>query len=108
MLFRSQQIQEIVKKWLESIRIEVELKFIDASIFFSSDLENINTRGHFYADLQQYGLNNKSPDPGAYLKLWTCDQAPQKANNWATFNDGRYCNPAYDALYWQSTTETDP
>ncbi|MEW5956264.1 MAG: peptide ABC transporter substrate-binding protein [Chloroflexota bacterium] len=103
-----QQIQEMVKKWLESIGFEVELKFIDASIFFSSDVENTNTRGHFYADLQQYGFNNKSPDPGAYLKLWTCDQAPQKANNWATFNDGRYCNPAYDDLYRQSTTEIDP
>ena len=102
-----QKTQQIIKDALESIGFEVKLKIIDASIFFGPVGDNTNTRRHFYADLEEFTFNNKSPDPGAYLRAWTCDAAAQKANNWSAPNWSRYCNPIFDALYEQSTTELD-
>ena len=86
----------------------MELKIIDASTFFGPDPSNPNTRWHFYADMEEYNLGNASPDPGAYMKNWTCDEIVQKSNNWSGNNIERWCNPAYDALYEQSRTEMDP
>lgn len=100
--------QETVRKALESIGFEVELKNIDGSVFLGPVGSSTNTRRHFYADLEEFAFSNKSPDPGAYMKGWTCDEIAQKANNWSLSNWGRYCNPAYDALYRQATTEMDP
>ena len=102
-----QKTQEIIKKDLESIGFEVELKIIDASIFFGPVRENTNTRRHFYADLEEFTFNNKSPDPSAYLRAWTCGTIAQKANNWSAPNWSRYCNPEFDDLYEQSTKELD-
>ena len=103
-----QQTQEIVKAGLESIGFEVELKQIDSSIFLGPVEGTTNTRRQFYTDLEEFAFSNKVPDPGAYMKGWTCDEAAQMSNNWAKSNWSRYCNPAYDALYAQSVTEMDP
>ncbi len=103
-----QKTQQIIKNALESIGFEVELKILDASIFFGPVRDNTNTRRHFYADLEEFTFNNKSPDPGAYLSAWTCGAIAQKANNWSALNWSRYCNPEFDELYEQSTTELDP
>lgn len=103
-----QQAQAIVKKALESIGVQVENKQVDSSIFLGPPAESSNTRRQFYADFEEFAFSNKSPDPGAYMAGWLCDQAAQKANNWSLPNWSRYCNPAYDALYKQSTTEMDP
>jgi peptide/nickel transport system substrate-binding protein len=103
-----QKTQEIIKESLESIGFEVELKLVDASIYFGPVGDNTNTRRHFYADLEEFNFNNKSPDPGAYLKAWTCGEAAQMANNWSAANWSRYCNPAFDALHRRSTVELDP
>ena len=102
-----QKTQQIIKKTLESIGFEVELKITDASIFFGPVRDNTNTRRHFYADLEEFTFNNKSPDPGAYMRAWTCGAIAQKANNWSAPNWSRYCNPEFDVLYMQSTTELD-
>jgi peptide/nickel transport system substrate-binding protein len=103
-----QKTQEIIKEALESIGFEVELKIIDSSIYFGPVRDNTNTRRHFYADLEEFAFSNKSPDPGAYLKAWTCGEAAQMANNWSAANWSRYCNPTFDALYARSTKELDP
>jgi len=103
-----QQTQAIVKKALESIGVDVRLTFFDSSVFFDTDPNNVNNRHHFYADMQMYATGNRSPDPDAYMKSWTCAEIAQKANNWTGLNKERWCNPAYDALYIQSTQETDP
>ncbi|MBD2464022.1 peptide ABC transporter substrate-binding protein [Oscillatoria sp. FACHB-1407] len=103
-----QKTQEIVKQSFQSIGIGVELKSIDASIFFSGDPANPDSSNHFYADLQMFTTGNTNPDPGAYMKTYLCNEIAQKANNWSTENISRYCNPAYDALWQQSATELDP
>ena len=103
-----QETQEIIKAALVSIGFEVELKIIDSSIYFGPVGGNTNTRRHFYADLEEFAFSNKSPDPGAYLKAWTCDEAAQMANNWSAANWSRYCNPAFDVLHEQASKELDP
>jgi peptide/nickel transport system substrate-binding protein len=103
-----QKTQEIVKQGLESIGVKVELKSIDASVFFSGDPANTDTLNHFYADLQMLNTGNDSPDPQAHMKWWTCEEITQKANNWQKSNYARYCNPEYDKLWQQATTELNP
>ena len=100
-----QQAQTLVQQSLESIGFAVELKTIDSSIFFGPITENTNTRRHFYADLEEFAYSNKSPDPAAYMKAWTCDEIAQRANNWASSNWGRYCNSEYDAAYQRAARE---
>jgi peptide/nickel transport system substrate-binding protein len=103
-----QQTQEIVKSAIESIGVQVRLEVIDTSTFFDSDPSNPKTLWHFYADMEEYQTGNRSPDPGSYMKTWTCSQIPQKANNWSGLNLARWCNSEYDALYEASTRELDP
>ncbi|MGB3402936.1 MAG: peptide ABC transporter substrate-binding protein [Microcoleaceae cyanobacterium] len=103
-----QKTQEVIKQSLESIGIQVELKSIDPSVYFSGDPANSETVERFQADLQMYTTGNTNPDPGAYLQTYTCDEIPQKSNSWIGDNPSRYCNPEYDGLWQQSNTELDP
>ncbi len=103
-----QKTQAVVKQGLQSLGIDVELKSVDASVFFSSDPANNDTVEHFYADLEMYTTGNTNPDPGAYMKTYTCKEIPQKKNSWSGQNHGRYCNEEYDRLWEESTTELDP
>jgi peptide/nickel transport system substrate-binding protein len=102
-----QKTQEIVKQGLEAIGVNVELKSIDASVFFSGDPANTDTINHFYADLQEYNTGNDSPDPSPHMKWWTCEEIAQKENDWQKPNYGRYCNPEYDQLWQQASTELE-
>lgn len=103
-----QKTQEVIKQGLQKIGVEVELKSIDASIFFASDPTNNDNTGHFYADLQMYTTGNTNPDPGAYMKNFTCGDIPQKSNNWTGDNTGRYCDKKYDELWQKSQIELNP
>ncbi len=103
-----QKTQEIVKQSLEDLGIGVELKSIDASVYFSGDPASRETLERFQADIQMFTTGNTNPDPGSYMKTYTCGEITQKENNWTKTNYSRYCNPEYDALWQQSTTELDP
>jgi peptide/nickel transport system substrate-binding protein len=100
-----QKIQEIAKQGLTSIGVKVDLKSIDPNIFFSGDPNNSDTTSRFQADMQLFSDNNNNPDPSIYMKSWTCSEIAQKENNWSKNNISRYCNPEYDKLWQQSTTE---
>jgi len=101
-----QATQKMVQQALQSIGVEVELKIVDSTAFFNPS--HPSSTSQFQADLLEYSTGNASPDPGAYMRNWVCDQIPQKANNWQGTNVPRWCNPTYDELYRQSTTEMDP
>lgn len=103
-----QKTQQIIKQALTSIGVKVDLKSIDSSIYFSGDPANPDTVTHFYADMQMLTNGNEYPDPGVYMKAWTCAEISQKKNNWSGTNGTRYCNPEYDKLWKQSTTELNP
>ncbi|MBD2112133.1 MULTISPECIES: peptide ABC transporter substrate-binding protein [Cyanophyceae] len=103
-----QKTQEIVKQSLEQIGIGVELKSIDASVYFSGDPASRETLERFSADLQMFATGNTNPDPGSYMQTYTCAEVAQKANNWSGSNYARYCNPEYDALWQQAAATLDP
>ncbi|HMO57235.1 MAG TPA: peptide ABC transporter substrate-binding protein, partial [Roseiflexaceae bacterium] len=102
-----QRTQAIVKANLAQIGIVVNLRAIDASVFFSSDIGNPDTLGKFYADLQMYTNSYDQPDPQNYLEQWKGSEAGARANEWRLSNDGDYVNAEYDALFEQLTSTTD-
>ena len=103
-----QKTQEIIKQSFETLGVGVELKTVDAGVFFSGDPSNPDTVNRFETDLQMFTTGNASPDPGTTMGWWTCDQIPAKSNDWNNDNYARYCNPAYDELWERSRTELDP
>ncbi len=103
-----QKTQAIIKQSFEQIGIAVELKSIDASIYFSGDPANPDTTERFTADLQMFTTGNTNPDPLSYLKRYTCSEIPTQANGWTGDNYARYCNAEYDDLWIAATTELDP
>jgi peptide/nickel transport system substrate-binding protein len=103
-----QKTQAIVKKAFEQIGIEVELKAVNAGVYFSSDPANPDTTSHFYTDIQMYTFAPGSPDPQAHLNRFTSWQIAQKANNWSGRNIVRWANADYDGLWKQAETELDP
>lgn len=103
-----QETQRIVQKDLRSIGVDVKIDFTPISIFYGSDMSHPGHNGRFLADLQESDWTAISPDPGLFLQYWTCAQIPQKANGYSGFNFRRWCNPEYDALYEQASTELDP
>ena len=103
-----QKTQAIVKKAFEHIGIEVELKAVNAGVYFSSDPANPDTVSHFYADIQMFSFSPGSPDPQAHLNRFVSWQIAQKANNWSGRNVVRWSNAEYDRLWKQAEGELDP
>jgi peptide/nickel transport system substrate-binding protein len=103
-----QKTQAIVKKAFEQLGIEVELKAVNAGVYFSSDPANPDTASHFYADIQMFTFGPGSPDPQAHLNRFVSWQIAQRANNWSGRNVVRWSNPEYDRVWKQAETELDP
>jgi|HigsolmetaAR202D_1030399.scaffolds.fasta_scaffold00020_57 ABC-type dipeptide transport system, periplasmic component len=102
-----QKEQALIKDAWSKIGVEVELKSVDASVFFSSDMANPDTMAHFYNDVQMYTNNYEQPDPTNYLCGWTTEMISDRLNEFRGFNDGRYSDPEYDALCEQLRGTTD-
>ena len=102
-----QKTQAIVKKAFEQLGIEVELKAVNAGVYFSSDPANPDTYAHFYADIQMYSFSPGSPDPQAHLNRFVSWQIAQKVNNWSGRNVVRWASTEYDRLWKQAEAEMD-
>ena len=103
-----QETQEIVKQACKKAGIDLRLKAILASVYFSSDVGNDDTYPKFYADLQMYTTNPTDPDPGFWMQQFLSTQAAQKSNKWQGRNITRWQNAEYDKIYAETTTELDP
>ena len=103
-----QKVQSIYKQSCAKAGIELELKAIAASVFFSSDVANPDTYGKFLADLEMYAVAGRQPDPDTFLQWFVSWQIASKANKWQGVNRGRYRNDEYDRLYRASQSELDP
>ncbi len=101
-----QKTQEIIKDAWEKMGVKVELKSIDAGIFFGSDPGNPDNTSHFYADVEMY-TSNQEFDPQTYMRAFHSAYVSQKANLWSGGNNCRYVNPEYDKLWDAARTETD-
>lgn len=93
-----QDFQALIKGWWNELGVEVELKSVDASIFFGGDAGSPDTFQKFYADVEMYTNNFDGTDPEPYLAQYLCDKIPGPDNQWQGENINRFCDPAYDAL----------
>jgi len=103
-----QKNQEIVKKACQKAGIEVEIKAVPASVFFSSDVGNPDTYSKFYSDIQMYSIGMTQPDPGEFMRQFQSSEIASKDNKWQGRNITRWKNHDYDALYDAAAHETDP
>lgn len=93
-----QDFQALIQEWWNEIGIEVELRNIDAGVFFGNDPSSPDTYGKFWADVEMYTSSASGTDIQSYLGHYLCTQASQRANNWLLSNNTRFCSPEYDAL----------
>jgi len=103
-----QKTQAIFKQAAQKAGIDVELKSVVASVFFSSDVGNPDTYIKFYADLEMFQIPMTQPDPAAYMSYYRSTDISSKANKWQSRNFPRWVNPAYDKLLDAAATEVDP
>ena len=107
-----QKTQAIVKQGLEAIGVEVELRQVDAGVYFDSSAGNDQSYMHFYTDLGMSTANIDSPFPLSYMSSWYAGpnnaNVAQKANGWSGQNLSRYVSAEYDELFEAARTEIDP
>jgi peptide/nickel transport system substrate-binding protein len=102
-----QDFQAVIKDWWTELGVEVELKNIDASVFFGGDAGSPDTFQKFYSDVEMYANNFDGTDPEPYLAQYLCDKIPGPENQWQGENINRFCDPAYDALVAELSTTAD-
>ena len=103
-----QKTQAIVKQAAAKAGIELELKSVTASVYFSSDVANPDTYTHFYTDIQMYTTTMTQPDPELFMNQFTSWEVASKDNKWQGRNITRWRSDEYDKLYRSAETELDP
>ncbi|HKW95176.1 MAG TPA: peptide ABC transporter substrate-binding protein [Methylomirabilota bacterium] len=103
-----QKTQQIVKQAAAKAGIEIEIKSVTASVFFSSDAANPDTYPHFYSDLQMYTNGPNAPDPQYFMNQFVSWEVASKANKWQGRNVTRWRSEEYDRAYSAAGTELDP
>ena len=103
-----QKTQAIIKQAAARQGIEIEVKAVQGSVFFSTDVGNNDTYGKFYADMQMYTNSLGRPDPQSYLRQFISQEMATRANKWQSDNRSRWRNAEFDALWQQSNAELDP
>jgi peptide/nickel transport system substrate-binding protein len=102
-----QKTQAIVKQACQKAGIDIELKSVVASVFFSSDTANPDTYSHFYCDAQMYNTTMQQPDPQFFMNQYLSWQAATKENKWQGRNVSRWQSKEYDEVYKQAEQELD-
>jgi peptide/nickel transport system substrate-binding protein len=103
-----QKCQAIIKQACQKAGIELELKAITASVFFSSDVNNPDTYTKFFCDIQMYNITMPQADPEFFMNQFTSWHVSTKANKWAERNLTRWVNDEYDKVYHEAESELDP
>jgi peptide/nickel transport system substrate-binding protein len=102
-----QKTQAIVKQACQKAGIEVELKSVTASVYFSSDVANPDTYSKFHSDLQMYNTTMPQPDPEILMNQFLSWEIASKANKWQGRNITRWRSEDYDKTYRAAQTELD-
>jgi peptide/nickel transport system substrate-binding protein len=103
-----QKTQAIVKQACQKAGIDIEVKAVTASVFFSSDVANPDTYTKFYADLQMYTVTMTQPDPELFMKQFLTEETATRENKWQGRNITRWRNKEYDDIHKAAQTELDP
>jgi peptide/nickel transport system substrate-binding protein len=102
-----QKTQALIKQAALKAGIQIEVKAIAGSVFFSTDVGNPDTYGKFHADLQMF-TGAGTIDPTRSLLRFASWEAAQKANKWSGINLSRHRSAEYDGLFRATETELDP
>ncbi len=103
-----QKTQAIIKQACERAGIEIEIKAVIASVFFSSDVGNPDTYSKFYADMEMYNTTQPQPDPERFLNQCVSWEIATKDNKWLGRNNSRWSDPEADKAYKAAQKELDP
>src|SRR5204863_2511384 len=104
-----QKTQAIVKQACQKAGIDIELKSVTPSVYFSSDVANPDTTRKFYSDIQMYTIGSPSvPDPERFMEQFASWEIASKDNKWQGSNPTRWRNEEYDKIYRTAQGELDP
>jgi peptide/nickel transport system substrate-binding protein len=103
-----QKTQQIFKQACQKAGIDLELKAVTASVFFSSDAANNDIYPKFYCDLQMLQFTLAEPDPGRFMDRYCSWEVAAKDNKWQGRNTTRWKNDDYDKAYRAAESELDP
>jgi len=103
-----QKTQAIVKQACQKAGIDIEVKAVTASVYFSSDVANPDTYAKFYTDLQMYTVTMTQPDPELFMKGFLSDEVSSRENKWQGRNITRWRNKEYDDIHKAAQVELDP
>lgn len=103
-----QKTQAIIKQACQKAGIDLELKSVVASVFFSSDVANPDTYTKFYCDVQMYTTTSTQPDPNEFMNQYLSTQVSTKDNKWQGRNITRWTSKEYDDTYEAAKGELDP
>ena len=103
-----QRTQAVVKQAAMRAGIDVDLKSVTASVFFSSDVANPDTFTKFYADMQMYTTTMPQADPQRFMNQYVSWEMSTRANSWQGRNIVRWANAEYDAAFRAAESELDP
>ena len=103
-----QKTQAIVKHACQKAGIEVELKSIAGSVYFSADVGNPDTYTKFYCDLQMYTATMPQPDPQLFMNQFVSWEIASEKNKWQGRNITRWRSEEYDKAFRASESELDP
>ncbi len=103
-----QKTQAVIKQAAAKAGIGLEIKAVQGSVFFSTDVANPDAYGKFYADMQMYTNSLGSTDPENFMQQFTTAELATKANKWQGQNLGRWRSAEFDALFKQAIAELDP
>ncbi|CAM5773120.1 peptide ABC transporter substrate-binding protein [Bosea minatitlanensis] len=103
-----QKTQAIIKQACQRAGIDLELKSVTASVFFSSDVANPDTYTKLYTDIEMYTTTQPQPDPERFLNQFVSWEIASKENKWLGRNVSRYSDPEADKAYKAAQKELDP
>jgi peptide/nickel transport system substrate-binding protein len=103
-----QKTQQIVKQACQKAGIDIEIKAVTASVYFSSDVANPDTYTKFYTDIQMYTITMPQPDPERFMNVFTSWETASKENKWQGRNITRWKSDEYDRVFRAAEGELDP
>jgi peptide/nickel transport system substrate-binding protein len=103
-----QKNQAIVKQACQKAGIDIELKSVAASVFFSSDAGNPDIYPRFSTDIQMYTTSQTEPDPALFMNQFCSWEAATKENKWQGRNVTRWRSEEYDKAYRAAEGDLDP
>ncbi len=102
-----QKTQAIVKQACQKAGIDMELKTVPASVYFSSDVANPDTGSKFYCDLEMH-TSYSGADPEVFMRGFLSWEATTKENKWQGRNSARWQSKEYDDTFKAAQVELDP